>query len=120
MSSALVGFVFACFLSSLFNSTLMRKIKAGVAVLLFSLILIMISVYYGFGDLIYYAFFEKLQNFFSEPETTIGSGQFRAYTASLGFHIFRDYPFFGVGRGQVYSLCMPMRGKFQLKSTEKH
>ncbi|MBN3229622.1 O-antigen ligase family protein [Pectobacterium brasiliense] len=115
LSSALVGFVFACFLSSLFNSTLMRKIKAGVAVLLFSLILIMISVYYGFGDLIYYAFFEKLQNFFSEPETTIGSGQFRAYTASLGFHIFRDYPFFGVGPGASIFFMHAYEGQIPIK-----
>ena len=50
-------------------------------------------------DFFEYFLIEKLENFFSAPEHTYGSGAFRSYTNRLGYAIFNEYPITGVGIG---------------------
>ncbi len=56
------------------------------------------------SDFLKYTFVEKLFNYLSPTNDQIDSGSFRQLTALLGFSIFADHPYFGVGAGQSLGL----------------
>lgn len=99
MSSALIGFAGACVVASLITGAGKVRIKRTLLITLVAGAVVIAAAASGYGDLLYYAFYQKIVGFFSAPTTTLDSGQFRSYTASLGFQIFKDYPLTGVGPG---------------------
>lgn len=99
LSSALIGFFSACFIASVVTGAGRVRIKRALLIALVAGGVVIAAGASGYGDLLYYAFYQKIAGFFSAPTTTLDSGQFRAYTASLGFQIFLDYPLTGVGPG---------------------
>jgi O-antigen ligase len=99
LSSALLGFAGACAIVAVLVGRRKTRLKR-VGFLVIALGALCVSIYVGgYQDLFYYAFYKKIVGFFSLPSTTLDSGQFRAYTAALGYEIFKEYPITGVGPG---------------------
>ncbi|NKF21889.1 O-antigen ligase family protein [Solimonas marina] len=114
-SSALVGFFIAALISSQWGKGMISRARSLFVLVLAAAICLMVVIYFGLGDVVQYAFVNKIGNFFAVPDTTLDSGEFRAYTAALGLEIFKDYPISGVGPGasiffmHAYEYKIPIR-----------
>lgn len=98
-SSALVA-VFGVFILSYFiQQKGVHKLSIIFGSLVIVIIVYQLIVFLGLEDLMQYVLIDKVSNFFSTPTHTMDSGSFRAYTARLGYEVFKDYPIIGVGGG---------------------
>lgn len=102
LSSAIIAFAGSILFYYMFFSGL-KKFLNIFLILLFVILLIYLFIgYYVDIEYIQYTFFDKVIELFTPPETIVSSGQFRSYTSWLGFEVFKDYPFLGVGGGNSY------------------
>jgi O-antigen ligase len=88
----------------LFNVFFLKSsVKAkivSIATLLFAILAIFAIIdYYNYYDAFMYTFGAKVYSFISSPAYTTDSGSFRSYTTGIGFKIFKDNWFAGVGVG---------------------
>ena len=102
LSSGIVAFLGAIVMYYLFFQGMKQKL--GLLLILSVLILSFYFLVENYVNIefVKYAFYGKIGELFSPPETILSSGQFRSYTSWLGFEIFKDYPLFGVGGGNSY------------------
>lgn len=99
MSSSLLLFVMS--FSLFYFSHLKFGAKLIYATILITLALFIYGLlsYFSLLDIFSYIFIDKISNFISAPDHTLDSGAYRAYTNTLGYFIFKEHPFFGVGPG---------------------
>jgi hypothetical protein len=102
LSSGIVAFLGAISVYFVFFQGF-KKLLGFIAVLsiLIFVFLFFVNNYVNI-EYVQYTFYDKIVELFSPPETILSSGQFRSYTSWLGFEIFKDFPFFGVGGGNSY------------------
>lgn len=101
MSSTLSAFFMVIFLYLLVKNTMTVKrfiIFISITVIVIFIISAVLN-YNGLLEAFNYAFYYKVENFFSSHDHTLDSGAFRNYTSRLGVEIFKDFPIFGVGPG---------------------
>lgn len=115
LSSALLGLVVASVFASLLLGSLKKRLRRLLYLTACLSLAVVAIIASGSGGEFFYAFYTKIVGFFSIPETTLDSGQFRAYTSLIGLNIFLDYPWTGVGPGasiffmHAYEHAVPIR-----------
>lgn len=100
ISTSLVILI-AIIIFSIFVLKTATRYKFYTLILLSLLVTMVVSLihYFNFQEIAYSLFVDKLNDFFSASNTTMGSGNFRSYTTRIGYNMFLDYPLLGVGLG---------------------
>lgn len=106
---ALILILFSSFF--ILKHPLKTKIWLGISTLIGIL-----TIYFVLSNSSNWAYFEsffinKITNFFTAPDHTLDSGSFRSYTTRIGYAIFKDFPFSGVGVGNSIYYMYLYEGK---------